>query len=338
MLSKCKNIINNYIYTDNNINNENNVYERVKYNNIIMFQGSNNSSGSFSDFEGDTSSTIHDHIKEDEDFINKYEIIDIIYDKFYKMAITAKGRDDNITYFLKLRSNDIFSHRGEKNRRSGEYDVYKKIKNIKSTYLLKYIDYCEAEKFDYLVIEYCSYNTLSKFLEDHRGNTKKLSDDIIKNIFFRIAKGTQFIHSLNIIHCDLKPDNILINSKTLDLKIVDFDLAKICGKGEFNASNCFGTMSFIAPESHDLYIYSFKTDIWQLGIILYFMTTGKYPFPQISSEYSDDCLERWNTFKYPNLEPLKNIDNDIVRIIKKLLQFKDFERISLEELLEEHTK
>lgn len=88
-----------------------------------------------------------------------------------------------------------------------------------------------------------------------------------------IAEGVAYIHSMNIVHFDLKLDNILINLDTqdniTDLRISDFGLSRSLNKFNTN-TDCDGTLNYMAPEmfGNDR-VFDEKIDSWSLGVILY---------------------------------------------------------------------
>ena len=83
-------------------------------------------------------------------------------------------------------------------------------------------------------------------------------------------------------------------------------MSKIANNGEYLSQAVFGTTNYIAPESYDLCIYTFKSDIWSLGIVFYVLITKKFPYDiplRINNSHSN--LYRRNEFKHPDLTMLK---------------------------------
>lgn len=84
------------------------------------------------------------------------------------------------------------------------------------------------------------------------------------------------------IHRDLKPDNILLN-KLGEIKLTDFGISKAM-ESTFGLCGTFiGTSTYMSPERIQGQKYSFPSDVWSLGLILYEMATGQYPYPPKSS-------------------------------------------------------
>lgn len=85
----------------------------------------------------------------------------------------------------------------------------------------------------------------------------------------QICEAVEFIHSKNIIHLDLKPENVLCLSKTGNrIKLIDFGMAR-----RYDASKklqvLFGTPEFVAPEIVNFDRIGFYTDMWSVGVICY---------------------------------------------------------------------
>lgn len=87
----------------------------------------------------------------------------------------------------------------------------------------------------------------------------------------------KYLHGLNICHRDLKLENILIDERN-NVKLIDFGFS-VCSSPDQKLKIFCGTPSYMAPEIVQKKDYSgFATDIWSLGILLYVMLTGNYPF------------------------------------------------------------
>lgn len=128
----------------------------------------------------------------------------------------------------------------------------------------------------YNVMEYAEGGELSQLLMDD----KPIAEDKIKSYFFQIINAVKFIHSKNVIHRDLKPNNILFFDKEqTQIVIIDFGISGICN-GMSREIIKAGTVRYVPPElaSGDVYSSSPKIDIWSLGIILYLMYFKVFPF------------------------------------------------------------
>ncbi|KAI1774054.1 Pkinase-domain-containing protein [Hypoxylon cercidicola] len=136
----------------------------------------------------------------------------------------------------------------------------------------------------YLVLELAPEGELFNYIV----MKQKLSEAESRKLFTQLFQGIKYLHDRNIVHRDVKPENILLVDKDLHVKLADFGLAKIIGEESFTTTLC-GTPSYVAPEilaegRHRK--YSKAVDIWSLGVVLYICLCG---FPPFSDElYSRD--------------------------------------------------
>lgn len=140
--------------------------------------------------------------------------------------------------------------------------------------IIKIYDNFEDELFQYFIMEYCSKGTL-----EQQG---KLSDDKFILYAKQILKAVSYCHSQGIAHRDIKPENIFLNEYD-QIKLADFGLAKKFDDQK-SAERC-GTLMFFSPEMiQSKPICPFKADIWALGITLFYMATGCYPYQSSSKD------------------------------------------------------
>ena len=116
---------------------------------------------------------------------------------------------------------------------------------------------------------------------------RRIAEEEAKEIFKQIVQGVDYIHSKNIAHRDLKPDNILVEerpgipgtyNKSYKIKIIDFGFSVSLQDGKKLRTFC-GTPSFMSPEIVTRKEYCGKQiDVWALGIILFSLVYGRTPF------------------------------------------------------------
>lgn len=94
---------------------------------------------------------------------------------------------------------------------------------------------------------------------------------------YQLLQGLQYMHNKNIVHLDLKPENIVCVSKdNWDIKLIDFGLAQELEPGE-RMKALKGTPEFMAPEAVNFEVISLATDMWSVGVIAYILLSGLSP-------------------------------------------------------------
>lgn len=128
-------------------------------------------------------------------------------------------------------------------------------------------------------------------------------EDVIR-LVKQILSGVAFLHRNNVVHLDLKPQNILLTSARPlgDIRIVDFGLSRRMDSIT-EVREILGTPEYVAPEILNYEPISTATDMWSIGVLIYFMLTGESPFlgdnkqetflniSQISVDYSEETFE-----------------------------------------------
>jgi serine/threonine protein kinase len=157
----------------------------------------------------------------------------------------------------------------------GEAQILFKLRHESIVALYDVVD--EGDKI-YIVMELVEGGELLDFCLP----PKRLSESEAKFIFIRLIKALQYIHKKNIVHRDLKVQNILVDIKGsrkgfLEVKISDFGYSKLLDEGYSIAQTVVGTKFYMAPEV-DENGYDRRVDVWSLGVVLYVMFEGNLPF------------------------------------------------------------
>ena len=125
----------------------------------------------------------------------------------------------------------------------------------------------------YIVMELVEGITLKKYIEK-RG---RLPYKEAVSIAIQVANGMDAAHKHNIVHRDIKPQNIII-SKEGKVKVTDFGIAKVASSATINTSASMGSVPYISPEQARGGYSDERSDIYSLGITLFEMLTGTVPF------------------------------------------------------------
>ena len=151
--------------------------------------------------------------------------------------------------------------------------------------------------------------------------------NMIKKIFRVIVNSINYCHNINISHCDIKFDNILVN-KSHEIKIIDFGFAVKRQKSDDLVSHFCGTPAFMCPEIVKRKPYDpNKADVWALGVLLYKLITGCYPFK------ADNDQELYSLILTGNINYHEFVDEEAQEILNGMLDKDEKTRFDLDKVL-----
>ncbi|XP_074142697.1 serine/threonine-protein kinase D3 isoform X1 [Sminthopsis crassicaudata] len=158
----------------------------------------------------------------------------------------------------------------------------------------------------------------------------RLPERITKFMVTQILVALRNLHFKNIVHCDLKPENVLLASAEPfpQVKLCDFGFARIIGEKSFRRS-VVGTPAYLAPEVLRSKGYNRSLDMWSVGVIVYVSLSGTFPFNE--DEDINDQIQN-AAFMYPP-NPWKEISGEAIDLINNLLQVKMRKRYSVDKSL-----
>lgn len=154
-------------------------------------------------------------------------------------------------------------------------------------------EYINDSHVQYIVMELIKGKTLKQIIVE-RGT---ISNEDTVDYSIQIAEALRAAHKNNIIHRDIKPQNIMITDEGM-VKVTDFGIARISTAATITyTSSILGTVHYISPEQAKGKFINYKSDIYSLGIVMYEMVTGKVPFDAENSvgialkHIQDDVIE-----------------------------------------------
>jgi len=249
----------------------------------------------------------------------------IINGKYEVIKVLGRGGMGTVYLCKDIRLDRLWAIKEIKKDNKKEMDFLSEpniLKKLNHPGIPRIVDIIYEEDKIYMVEDYIEGCTLKSYVKEGR-----LSDnDSICKIATGICDIVSYLHSLKpaIIYRDLKPSNIMITPEE-DVVLIDFGISKIYKSEKNDDTIKLGSNGYAAPEQYGHGKCCKETDIYGAGMVLYFMTTGKMPTTP--------------------LEPLmdenydKNIDCNLVRIIKKCVQIDIKDRYSsMEELKNEIVK
>ena len=254
-----------------------------------------------------------------------YNLNEQIYENNDKTIKIYKTRLSSSVKYIAVK---VYSKKKLPNKYSYEYDI---IHNIKGEGILNVLSSSEDSNFFYMEMEFCATGDLSRCLWNNKNNS--YLERTIKSIGIQLLSGLQTLHKNGIIHCNLKPSNIVIDEYG-NVKICDFKKCLRLSKMTndlIQKNKCAMTPCYTAPELFRKEgKYSFKSDLWALGCILFELAVGQVPFfdNSIDNLITKIIKEEVNFDR----KELTNYSDDFIEVIKKLLIKEPNERITWGEI------
>ena len=168
------------------------------------------------------------------------------------------------------------------------------LRDLKHKNLANLIGYYESETHSAIVLEYAHLGDLTDFMQNVL-KRRTLSETLLCFIARQILEGLDYISKCHLIHKDIKPNNVLITEK-LEVKIIDFSVAQKFNTnyhryGRLSYSGTFSYMPLEVLKREEIDVnHASKVDLYSLGVLLYHLATGQYPY-EINSKGKEKFVE-----------------------------------------------
>ncbi|KAF7366818.1 Serine/threonine-protein kinase ATG1 [Mycena sanguinolenta] len=249
------------------------------------------------------------------------------------------------------------------------------LKSLSHRHITKLIDIVRTDRNIYLIMEYCSGGDLTNYIKK-RGRVETLQyapsegaalqfyphprtgglDEMVVRSFLRqLARALKFLRHRNLIHRDVKPQNLLLTPAPPEelarghplgvpiLKVADFGFARSLPNAMMAETLC-GSPLYMAPEILRYQKYDAKADLWSVGAVLYEMAVGRPPFRAANHIDLLKKIEHSKGIKFPDEEPKSQsarnggggsedlpVPPDVKKLIRALLKQNPAERASFDE-------
>ncbi|KAH9077574.1 kinase-like protein [Lactarius deliciosus] len=246
------------------------------------------------------------------------------------------------------------------------------LKSLSHRHITKLINIIRAERNIYLIMEYCSGGDLTNYIKK-RGRVENLeyipepgaapqyyphpktgglAEIVVRSFLRQLARALKFLRQRNLIHRDIKPQNLLLRPPGDEdlvrghplgvplLKVADFGFARSLPNAMMAETLC-GSPLYMAPEILSYQKYDAKADLWSVGAVLYEMSVGKAPFRASNHIELLKKIDHSKGIKFPDEDPLHQprpgedppqvVPPDVKGLIRTLLRRNPAERASFED-------
>lgn len=150
-------------------------------------------------------------------------------------------------------------------------------RRVRSAHVLKPVEHRRARTCQYVITEYIDGQTLAQWMIDH----PRPDLESVRRIVEQVARGLQAMHRMEMLHQDVRPGNIMIDTSGT-VKIIDFGAASVAGLREMRRADArdgvLGTEQYTAPEYFLGEAGTPQSDLFSLGVIAYQMLCGRLPY------------------------------------------------------------
>ena len=262
---------------------------------------------------------------------------------FGEVFLTTK-KGTNKLYATKKMEKEFFENETTKKYLLNEIYI---LKELNHPNIVQFADLKRTKNHFYIIMEYCNGGELFKALERHKEKTgKPFSQEVVQNLMKQIISAFQYIHGKNILHRDIKLENILLNYDNEEdrknenimkatVKIIDFGFAAKIDKlglkyttlgSPINMDPLILTELQKRGKKTKKLGYDQKADIWSLGTICYEMAIGKNVF---DADEIDDLIQKVEKGEYT---VPTSLSKELISFINGMLQYEPKKRLNIEQL------
>ena len=284
-----------------------------------------------------------------QDEIKGYKFVDELGKGLSSKVFLAVRKKDGEKFAIKRVERAFVNDKNYKKYINNEIYI---LKNINNEHTIKFIELIVDNRYIYLVFEYCNGIDLDKCLKEHlKRYGKPFSQEVVQYLMRQIVSAFIYLHSRDIIHRDIKLENILVKFPTEEdkinlnmmkakIKITDFGLARYI-KGDKLAQTVLGNPINMDPnifkkmmkiDNYTSFGYDQKADIWSLGTITYELLIGCPAFEANSYEELLNKIEK-GEYRIPHQISLSF---EALTFLSCMLRYDPKTRLDIESLSKQH--
>lgn len=272
-------------------------------------------------------------LKEPEVAVNYGEIMGKTPDDFAYLQILGKGAFGTIFKVRNKRDSKIYALKRLNVHNLSQDEIAKIKERISGILKLRwgnitkyYTCFADADHI-YVTMEYINNGDLYKYIDMYNVLNAEIDENIIWSIAEKCLRSLVYLHRNSIIHRDIKPHNILLD-ENMDIKLADFGVSQF-NSGNLSAQNMDkqGTVFYMSPEMLANKNYSYKTDVFSFGCVLFFLAFKK----EYRTNYLDLNVPNSKMEMRNNSVPENKYSKELNDLIINMLKDDESERFSSEQ-------
>lgn len=254
------------------------------------------------------------------------------FGRAYLVSCQAKETREKKLLVMK----EIDMHRMDsRERKAAEVEVHV-LSSLKHPYIVRYTESFVKDNVLCIVMDYCEGGDLSQYINQRKRHRSTIAEPQVLRWFTQMCLGLKHMHDKNILHRDIKTQNIFLakreskseGSQISSVKIADFGIAKVLDSHTALAKTQVGTPYYLSPEIAQKQPYAMPSDVWALGCVLFELCALRVPFEAQDLPMLIDKIVRGTVPRIPN-----TYSRELSEIASELLSRRASDRPSAEKVL-----
>ncbi|KAG1683586.1 Serine/threonine-protein kinase Nek4 [Nymphon striatum] len=254
--------------------------------------------------------------------MEEYNVLRQVGKGSYGEVWSARSKKDRKKYVIKKMSLKNISKRENK---AAQLEV-KLLASLHHPNIVSYKEsFTDPGTSIFIVMGFCEGGDMYHLIHARQG--VPIGENLVIEWFIQISMALQYIHERNILHRDLKTQNIFL-TKSKIIKLGDFGIARVLDSTCQMATTLIGTPYYMSPEIFTNKPYNHKSDVWALGCCLYEMTSLRHPF---NAKDMNSLMYKILKKKPPPMP--RNYHSDLLALMKSMLSYEPDQRPSVQAIL-----